>query len=988
MAYIGSTPGITILSVNDLLDINTDSPNDRDLLIFDSSTGKYIGQQLTTNDVGEGSNLYYTRVRFDSDLADLATIAAVRSYFSAGGDLIYDSNTGVFSFDVEQVYTQTNFDSDFNTSLDAAALGGVGLTYDSATNTLSISNTGVVAGTYGSASSIPVLTINAQGQIDSAGTVSVAGVSGVEYDSATGSFTVTTSAGTSFSDSITLNPFTTSDLSEGTNLYYTDDRVQTKLSSVSGDILPDSNEAYDIGSSSQRFKDLYLSGTSINLGNAVITANVEGEVKLPVGSQVNGSTLLTDSNTTDDITEGSLNLYYTTNRADSDTLAFLTTNSYATQTYVTNSINSVLDGAPAALDTLNELAAAINDDSDFAGTITSQLSTKLNIANFDSTFDTRLSTKTTNDLTEGSNLYYTNSRVDSDIDYRVTKSFVDNLNVDASTLDNQNGTYYLDYANFTNTPNVLDSANIKNIFSVSGDLNYDSGTGQFSVTTYKSTDFDSDFTDKTTDDLTEGTNLYYTTSRADSDFDTRLATKSTTNLAEGSNLYYTKVRVDSDVAQGFVNRTTDDLEEGENLYYTAARADSDFDTRLATKSTTNLSEGDNLYYTKIRVDSDVAQGFADRTTTDLLEGDNLYYTVARVDSNISSYLNVNSYATETYVTNSINSVLDGAPAALDTLNELAAAINDDSDFAGTITSQLSTKLNISDFSSSFDNKFTASSTDSLSEGTTNLYFTDERVDDRVANLITGANGIAVEYNDENNLIQIRIDSSPDLGFNLSGNTTDDLDEGINNLYFTNARVSAFVDQVTSDSIDEGSTNLYYTTARSDSDFDTRLATKSTDNVSEGDNLYYTKSRVDSDINQGFADRTTANLDEGANLYYTRNRFDSALGDTASIDTIRGYFSAAGDLSYDSATGVFQFDVEQVYTKSNFDSDFNAALDSSALNGTGLSYNSTTNTLSITDTGVVSGTYGSTSEIPVRMLILQLIQRLVLLSMEPLLLLIH
>ena len=47
----------------------------------------------------------------------------------------------------------------------------------------------------------------------------------------------------------------------------------------------------------------------------------------------------------------------------------------------------------------------------------------------------------------------------------VNKTFVDNLNVDADTLDNQNGTYYLDYNNFTNTPNILDSANVSSIIA-------------------------------------------------------------------------------------------------------------------------------------------------------------------------------------------------------------------------------------------------------------------------------------------------------------------------------------------------------------------------------------------------------------------------------------------------------------------------------------------------------------------------------------------
>ena len=35
---------------------------------------------------------------------------------------------------------------------------------------------------------------------------------------------------------------------------------------VKGNIIPDTNVAYDIGSSTKRFKDLYLSGNTIHLG--------------------------------------------------------------------------------------------------------------------------------------------------------------------------------------------------------------------------------------------------------------------------------------------------------------------------------------------------------------------------------------------------------------------------------------------------------------------------------------------------------------------------------------------------------------------------------------------------------------------------------------------------------------------------------------------------------------------------------------------------
>jgi hypothetical protein len=58
------------------------------------------------------------------------------------------------------------------------------------------------------------------------------------------------------------------------------------------------------------------------------------------------------------------------------------TSTIATQSYVTTAISNLLDGAPAALDTLNELAAAINDDASYASTITTALGLKLDSSSY------------------------------------------------------------------------------------------------------------------------------------------------------------------------------------------------------------------------------------------------------------------------------------------------------------------------------------------------------------------------------------------------------------------------------------------------------------------------------------------------------------------------------------------------------------------------------------------------------------------------------
>ena len=57
--------------------------------------------------------------------------------------------------------------------------------------------------------------------------------------------------------------------------------------------------------------------------------------------------------------------------------------------------------------------------------------------------------------------------------------------------------------------------------------------------------------------------------------------------------------------------------------------------------------------------------------------------------------NLIDYALESYVDNAVSALVDTAPDALDTLNELAAALGDDSNFATTITNQIGTKLNSS-----------------------------------------------------------------------------------------------------------------------------------------------------------------------------------------------------------------------------------------------------------------------------------------------------
>jgi hypothetical protein len=75
------------------------------------------------------------------------------------------------------------------------------------------------------------------------------------------------------------------------------------------------------------------------------------------------------------------------------------------------------------------------------------------------------------------------------------------------------------------------------------------------------------------------------------------------------------------------------------------------------------------------------------STTNIAEGTNLYYT----DTRVGTYLSANTYATQSYVTTAIANLVDASPATLDTLNELAAALGDDPNFATTVATSIGTK---------------------------------------------------------------------------------------------------------------------------------------------------------------------------------------------------------------------------------------------------------------------------------------------------------
>ena len=223
------------------------------------TTGISVTGKVTANQLALDSNIVIT----NSGVSEIALMEDA----SSGAHVAYDGSTNLFEirtgtdgvgghkkrltvqrdegrvdfYDSTGTSVKMRWDAQTNrlginetspqAELDVA--GNVYVDSDVSANTFTRRSSTATAGSYGSATAIPIVTVDSNGFIDSVSTASVAGVDSISYNDTTGVLTVFTGAGTQLTDSITLNPFTTADLTEdSTALYYTDSRADSAARSA------------------------------------------------------------------------------------------------------------------------------------------------------------------------------------------------------------------------------------------------------------------------------------------------------------------------------------------------------------------------------------------------------------------------------------------------------------------------------------------------------------------------------------------------------------------------------------------------------------------------------------------------------------------------------------------------------------------------------------------------------------------------------------
>jgi len=701
---------------------------------------------------------------------------------------------------------------------------------------------------------------------------------------------------------------TTSNVAEGSNLYYTNARV---LSALTGNLV--------IGNlvTGTSVSNSYVTAGNVTAGNLIATTLVLGSA---VGGSITGANLISANNIqgvnwiglyTSNVVEGT-NQYFTNARVYSNVIGFLPS----------------LAGSGIQIQANGQINA------------NAQALSLTTLAPF----------LTTSNVSEGSNLYYTNARVLANVSQMSINVFadVDLTGIQTSGILIWNGTafvsgtvsaaaasntaliaYQADHANTADNSNVANS-----VLSLTG---------------------------LTTSNLLEGTNLYFTNTRAaigltglnvsvndlyaagnltiQGDFTTlNVATlniedknitlgKGLTSSAQAdgagisvdgaqANITYLvsgdKFNINKNVeilgdikANTWTGLYTGNISESTNQYFTNAR------TILAITpylTTSNVTEVNNLYYTNARVSSNLElqsiNVFADvdisginndelliwnstarkfyagslankLTTANVVELTNLYFTNARVFSALSDgTANLTFY---NLTTNGLLTVSSG------TTDETVAGIEFKNNPGGGAGDTAKIKYYAANIGVNDDTILEISVANNIGDSI-NLKTTGGGVGVNVARPVAEFD-VGGNVNVRNSLIFSSLITGPSATFNVvTSNTWNNLYtanvQELTNLYYTNARVLSFVTPyLTTANVLESASNLYYTNSRVYAAIQGNLATKAnvvdltTANVSELTNLYYTNARVLSFVTPYL---TTANVTELTNLYYTNARVISAV----------------------------------------------------------------------------------------------------------------
>ena len=326
----------------------------------------------------------------------------------------------------------------------------------------------------------------------------------------------------------------------------------------------------------------------------------------------------------------------------------------ATRTYVDNAVSGLVNGAPGALDTINELATAIANDANYATTLTSALATKAPIN--DPVFTGTVT------IPAGASIagFYNAASITANYETAGT--------ADAKYLSKADATStYLTQNNAANTYLAIDNADERIQDTAAGMIQISAGNGLGRVY------------DDAANSLT--LNIDQTVISTVAARDAAIVTALGTAAADAT------TKADGAVTTAAADATTK-ANNAKSEAITAAGTAADTKVSTHNSATTNVHgiSDTSLLALKSEVAAVTAASLGLGNVTNTSDANKPVST-----AQASAIATAKSEAIAD-ATAQVNAVIAAAPAALDTLDELAAALGDDANYATTVTTALAGKV--------------------------------------------------------------------------------------------------------------------------------------------------------------------------------------------------------------------------------------------------------------------------------------------------------
>jgi hypothetical protein len=691
------------------------------------------------------------------------------------------------------------------------------------------------------------------------------------------------------------------------------DEIQDNITvqgQFSGSLIPSSSNDYDLGSSTKKWRNLFVVSASID------------DVTLPGSNIVSSSQQISDYTKFleidgDDVVSGSIQIDHdsTTNFVSNEHINHTQVSIFAgsgmsgggniagnrTITLSTGSVH-FLDGVKKKLNTETVVSGSIQVDHDATTNFVSN--EHINHTSVTMTAGAGLTGGGTIASTRTFNVESANNGIVVNTDnielINDSSTFTDGVKAKLNTETVISGSSQVNADNVTNfDSNVKDKLNVEDVIS---------GSSQVILN-------DADYTGFDTNDIAEGSsNLYYTDARVKTKLNAETVISGSVQVNANTITNFDsnvkdKLNVE-DVVSGSAQITslpsvdTDDLTEGSsNLYYT--------DTRVKTKLNTETVVSGSTQINLNHLDTD-----------DLAEGStNLYYTNTRVKTKLNTETvvsgssqvpmggDISGNANNTTVIKVQGVALTSAEATQLSNIGTSTISSTQWGYLGASNQGIATTDNVVFNNGDFTGNVEVTGNLTVLGSATEIQTSELRIEDKLITVASGslnsaaADGAGIEiagadkslkwdHNTTSFVLDAKVSSSVGFkgeGGELTGIDTDQVTEG-SNLYYTDSRVKT---KLNAEDVISGSTQI-------------NINHLDTDDLSEGStNLYYTDARVKTKLNTEtvFSGSSQVNAD-------TITNFDTNVKDKLNTETV---ISGSSQVDHDATTN---FSADEHYTQAN------------------------------------------------------------------------